>query len=167
MTKTPMQMSKTSRLYETDFYAWTIEQAKFLKDGVWDCLDISNLVEEIESLGRQQRQELRNRLGILLGHLLKWEFQPSHRSKSWLATLREQRRRIRDLLEESPSLKPYLPAMLEKAYQDGVDLAVRETSLNYKDFPQECLYSLEQVLDSSFFPGEKLESNSNWQEWVF
>jgi hypothetical protein len=161
MTKTPTKMSKTSGLYETDFYAWTIEQAKFLKDGVWDCLDISNLVEEIESLGKQQRQELRNRLGILLGHLLKWEFQPSHRSKSWLATIREQRRRIVDLLEESPSLKPYFPEVLEKAYQDGVDLAVRETSLDYKDFPQECLYSIEQVLDSSFFPGQKLESDSN------
>ena len=161
MTKTPTEMSKTSELYETDFYGWTIEQAKFLKEGVWDCLDISNLVEEIESLGKQQRQELRNRLGILLGHLLKWEFQPSHRSKSWLATLREQRRRIRDLLEESPSLKPYLPEVLEKAYQDGVDLAVRETSLNYKDFPEECLYSLEQVLDFSFFPGQKLESDPN------
>ncbi len=161
MTKTPTEMSKISELYETDFYAWTIEQAKFLKEGVWDGLDISNLVEEIESLGKQQRQELRNRLGILLGHLLKWEFQSSHRSKSWLATIREQRRRVGDLLEESPSLKPYLPEVLEKAYQDGVDLAVRETSLNYKDFPEECLYSLEQVLDLSFFPGEQLESDSN------
>ncbi len=162
MTKSQTEMTKNSGLYETDFYAWTIEQAKFLKDGVWECLDISNLVEEIESLGKQQRQELRNRLGILLGHLLKWEFQPSHRSKSWLATIREQRRRVRDLLEESPSLKPYLPEVLEKAYQDGVDLAVRETSLNYKDFPQECFYSLEQVLDSSFFPGQKLKSDPNW-----
>lgn len=139
MTKTP---SQNSGLYDIDFYAWTIEQAIFLKEGVWDCLDISNLVEEIESLGKQQRQELRNRLGIVFGHLLKWEFQPSHRSKSWLATIREQRRRIGDLLEESPSLKPYLPEVLEKAYQDGVDLAVRETSLNYNDFSQECLYSL-------------------------
>jgi hypothetical protein len=103
MTETQTEMSKTSGLYETDFYAWTIEQAKFLKDGVWDCLDISNLVEEIESLGKQQRQELRNRLGILLGHLLKWEFQPSHRSKSWLATIREQRRRIGDLIEKVPA----------------------------------------------------------------
>jgi hypothetical protein len=164
MTKTQTEMTKNSGLYETDFYAWTIEQAKFLKDGVWDYLDISNLVEEIESLGKQQRQELRNRLGILLGHLLKWEFQSSHRSKSWLATIREQRRRIVDLLEESPSLKPYLPEVLEKAYQDGVDLAVRETSLNYNDFPEQCLYSLEQVLDSSFFPSQKLESDPNWQE---
>ncbi|MBD1926393.1 DUF29 domain-containing protein [Trichocoleus sp. FACHB-90] len=155
-------MSTTSGQYEADFYAWTIEQAKFLKDGAWNCLDISNLVEEIESLGKQQRQELRNRLGILLLNLLKWEFQSSHRSKSWFATIREQRRRIADFLEESPSLKPYLPEALKKPYQDGVDLAVRETSLNYKDFPEECLYSLEQVLDSSFFPGEKIESDSNW-----
>ena len=161
MTKTPTEMSKNSELYQTDFYVWTIAQAKCLKDGTWDCLDISNLVEEIESLGKQQRQELMNRLGILLGHLLKWEFQPSHRSKSWFATIREQRRRIGDLLEESPSLKPYLPEVLEKAYQDGVDLAVRETSLNYKDFSQECLYSLEQVLEFSFFPGQKLESDWN------
>jgi hypothetical protein len=161
MTKTQTEMTKNSELYETDFYAWTIEQAKFLKDGIWDCLDISNLVEEIESLGKQQRQELRNCLGILLGHLLKWEFQSSHRSKSWLATIREQRRRIVDLLEESPSLKSYLPEGLEKAYQEGVDLAVRETSLNYKDFPEECLYTLELVLDSSFFPGQKLESDPN------
>jgi hypothetical protein len=102
MTKTPREMSKNSELYQTDFYPWTIEQAKCLKDGTWDCLDISNLVEEIESLGKLQRQELRNRLGILLGHLLKWEFQPSHRSKSWLATIREQRRRIGDLLDSYP-----------------------------------------------------------------
>ena len=73
ITKAQTQMLKNSGLYETDFYAWTIAQAKFLQDGVWDCLDICNLVEEIESLGKQQRQELRNRLGILLGHLLKWE----------------------------------------------------------------------------------------------
>jgi len=144
-----------AELYEVDFYGWTQEQAKFLRNGAWDCLDIANLVEEIESLGKQERQELRNRLGVLLGHLLKWEFQPYLRSKSWFSTLREQRRRIRDLLDGSPSLKPSLPEVLEKAYQDGVDLAVRETSFKYKDFPAQCPYNLEQVLDLEFFPGEE------------
>jgi hypothetical protein len=72
----------TAGLYESDFYAWTQEQAKLLHKGAWECLDIPNLVEEIESLGRQERQELRNRLGVLLGHLLKWEFQSERRSKS-------------------------------------------------------------------------------------
>ncbi|MCL1473628.1 DUF29 domain-containing protein [Argonema antarcticum A004/B2] len=149
--------TKTSELYETDFYAWTQEQAKFLQDRKWDFLDIANLVEEIESLGKQQRQELRNRLGVLLGHLLKWEFQPKLRSKSWIATIREQRCQVSDLLAESPSLKHYLAEALEKAYQYGLALAVRETSLDYEDFPAECSYSLEQVLDSQFLPGAQLE----------
>jgi len=152
----------TSHLYETDFYAWTQEQAKLLQEKAWESLDLVNLVEEIESLGKQVRQELRNRLGVLLGHLLKWEFQPHKRSKSWFFTLREQRRRIRQLLDENPSLKPYLTEAVQTAYEDGIDLAARETSLTDKDFPAECSYSIEQVLDATFFPGEPLESGQNW-----
>jgi hypothetical protein len=151
----------TSQLYEADFYAWTQEQAKFLREGAWEHLDQDNLIEEIESLGKQQRQELRNRLGVLLGHLLKWEFQAQMRSKSWFATLREQRREIQELLEDSPSLQPYLPEALPKAYQAGLDLAVRETPLNYKDFPAICPYSLQQILDNTFFPGPNLNPDSD------
>lgn len=76
------------KLYEADFYAWTQEQARLLRNQQWSQIDLPNLVEEIESLGKQQRQELRNRLSVLLGHLLKWEYQPQRRSRSWLATLR-------------------------------------------------------------------------------
>jgi hypothetical protein len=152
MTQQQSPVNNPEKLYQTDFYAWTQAQAKFLREGIWDCLDVPNLVEEIESLGKQERQELRNRLGVLLGHLLKWEFQSSHRSKSWVATIREQRYRILHLFEENPSLKPYLPDAIAQAYQYGLALAVRETSLNYEDFPQECLYNLEQILDFEFFP---------------
>ncbi|MFB2892761.1 DUF29 domain-containing protein [Aerosakkonemataceae cyanobacterium BLCC-F50] len=154
MTQNQTITPKNSELYETDFYAWTIEQAQFLREGSWDSLDVPNLIEEIESLGKQERQKLRNRLAILFGHLLKWEFQPSHRSNSWLGTIKEQRRRIIELLEENPSLKPYLPEAKEKAYLDGLDLAVQETSMSYKVFPYECPYELNQALDSNFFPGE-------------
>lgn len=153
---------QTSNLYETDFYAWTQEQAKLLQQGVWESLDIVNLVEEIESLGKQVRHELRNRLGVLLGHLLKWEFQPHKRSRSWFLTLREQRRRILEHLDENPSLKPYLPEALQKAYKDGLDLAIRETFLPDEEFPFECPYSIEQILDATFFPGKPLESGQNW-----
>jgi len=145
--------------YELDFYAWTQQQARFLQEEKWSCLDIPNLVEEIESLGRQERQELENRLGVLLGHLLKWEFQPDNRSRSWFATIREQRRRIMRLLEKSPSLQPYLPEALENGYQDALDLAVRETSLSYTTFPPECPYLKEQILDGSFLSGQTLESD--------
>lgn len=149
--------------YETDFYGWTLEQAKFLQEQKWNCLDIPNLIEEIESLGRQERRELKNRLGILLGHLLKWEFQPQNRSRSWLATIREQRFQVLQLLAESPSLQPKLPEAMETAYQSALNLAVRETSLSYKVFPQECPYSLEQVLDSGFFPGQATDFNEEWE----
>lgn len=139
-------------LYKTDFYAWTQHQAEALKQHQWELLDLPNLLEEIAALGRRERQELRNRLGILLGHLLKWQYQPELRGNSWLATIREQRREILTLLQESPSLKPYLQEALPLAYQSGLDLAVRETGLSYSKFPASCPYTWEQSLDAEFFP---------------
>jgi hypothetical protein len=139
-----------SNLYETDFYAWTLEQSKLLNEGDFKHLDITNLVEEIESLGKQQRQELRNRLGILIGHLLKWDYQPEKRSKSWRVTIREQRREISQLLKENPSLKPYLAEAIAHAQESGIDLVVRETPLDYEDLPENCPYTLEQLFNPSF-----------------
>ncbi|WP_008308348.1 DUF29 domain-containing protein [Leptolyngbya sp. PCC 6406] len=111
---------QTTTLYDQDFYAWTQQQTKLLRSGRFGELDIENLVEEIESLGKQQRQELRNRLGVLLGHLLKWYYQPEARSKSWVYTIREQRERIQDHLAENPSLKPYLSEAIGKSYRYGL-----------------------------------------------
>jgi hypothetical protein len=139
-----------ANLYETDFYAWTLEQSKLLKEGDFKHLDITNLVEEIESLGKQQRQELRNRLGILIGHLLKWDYQSEKRSKSWRVRIREQRREIWQLLKENPSLKPYLIEAIAHAHESGIDLVVKETPLNYEDLPQNCPYTSEQLFDPDF-----------------
>ena len=75
-------MSFKNKIYQQDFYAWTKLQSNILAKQQWDQLDTVNLIEEIESLGRQQQQELRNRLSILLGHLLKWEYQAHKRSRS-------------------------------------------------------------------------------------
>jgi predicted nucleic acid-binding Zn-ribbon protein len=109
----------TQNLYDTDFYAWTQEQAKLLRHQQWSQLDLLNLIEEIESLGKQQRAELRNRLKVLIGHLLKWEYQAERRSRSWLMTIRVQRRDTQELLEENLSLKPYLEEALQKIYESG------------------------------------------------
>ena len=144
-------------LYDADFYAWTVEQAKLLEGQQWEQLDVPNLIEEIESLGRQQRQELRSRLSVLLGHLLKWQYQPRRRSRSWLATIRIQRRDILRLLQENPSLKPALGKILEDAFANARDLAIAETDLPEQDFPSECLYSLAEILDEVFYPGEPSE----------
>lgn len=150
-------------LYDIDFHAWTQEQVKLLRDKKWNYLDSENLIEEIESLGRQEQQELENRLSILLGHLLKWEYQPSQRSKSWFSTIREQRFRILRLLKRSPSLKPYIDEAVEAAYEDGLELAVRETSLGYSAFPNKCLYEYEQIRDFEFLPGESFEMPEAWK----
>jgi hypothetical protein len=147
-----------SILYQTDFYAWTQEQAELLKLGKLNALDILNLVEEIESLGKQQKQELRNRLGVLIGHLLKWDYQPDFRSKSWRVTIREQRRRIKEHMIENPSLKSYLSQAILEAYQDGVDLVLKETTLDEKDLPNESIYTVEQIFDPAFPSGIETSS---------
>ena len=149
-------------LYETDFYAWTQEQVLLLSKHQWSQLDLLNLIEEIESLGKQQRQELRNRLSVLIGHLLKWEYQSSKRSRSWLATIRVQRRDTLRLLKDNPSLKSYLEDIVSEAYENGRDLAMGETDFPEETFPKTCPYSLTEILDNSFYPGEpsKLVSES-------
>lgn len=139
-------------LYETDFYAWTQEQVSLLRTQQWERIDAVNLVEEIEGLGRKERQELRNRLGVLLGHLLKWQFQPEKRSNSWLGTIREQRVQIKLLLKDSPSLRPYLDQALADSYELGLALAIRETQLGEQVFLEACPYTLEQTLTPGFLP---------------
>ena len=141
----------TQKLYDTDFHAWTQEQAALLQAGRWDQVDLINIIEEIESLGRQERRELENRLIILVGHLLKWQYQSDLRSKSWRLTIREQRRQIRKLMQENPSLQPYLRAAMTAAYEGGTILAASETTLELATFPLTCIYWFEQVLDD-FLP---------------
>ncbi|MEH2113731.1 DUF29 domain-containing protein [Nostoc sp.] len=142
----------TSHLYKTDFYDWTQKQVSLLKTQQWEQLDTVNLIEEIETLGRRERQELRNRLGVLLGHLLKWQFQPEKRSNSWLGTIREQRVQIKLLLQDSPSLKPYLDEVFFSVYELGLALAIRETELGENVFPEICPYTLDQTLNPKFLP---------------
>jgi hypothetical protein len=141
-------------LYENDFYAWTQQQALLLQQQQWSELDLPNLIEEIESLGRQQRAELRNRLSVLIGHLLKWEYQQERRGRSWLNTIRVQRIDTLELIEENFSLKPYLQESLQNAYKKGVALASGETNLPVKIFPSACPYTLEEILSEVFYPGE-------------
>ena len=142
----------TLRLYTTDFYGWTQQQINLLKTQQWEELDSVNLIEELETLGRKERQELRNRLAILLGHLLKWQFQAEKRSNSWLSTIKEQRIQIKLLLKDSPSLNPYLPEIFLTAYELGLALAMRETQLGEQLFPEICPYILTETLNADFLP---------------
>jgi hypothetical protein len=140
-------LMQTTTLYDQDFYAWTQRQKELLQAQQWEQVDIENLIEELDSLGKQQRQELRNRLGVLLGHLLKWRYQPEARSKSWVYTIREQRRRIQEHLDDNPSLQPYLTEAIERGYQDGLDLMGRETPLDPRQLPQTSPFSDGEIFE--------------------
>ncbi|MEM6837102.1 MAG: DUF29 domain-containing protein [Cyanobacteria bacterium P01_C01_bin.120] len=144
------QFQPQPALYDTDFYQWAQTMALALKQGHWEDLDIENLVEEIESLGRSEKRALKSRLEVLLMHLLKWAYQPEQRSNSWLATMTEQRLRIQDLLTESPSLKPYLQTEQARCYASARKLAAAETGLALNTFPETCPYSLPAILTDGF-----------------
>jgi hypothetical protein len=141
-------------LYEQDFYAWTQQQARLLRERRWDDLDLENLIDEIESVGGSNKREIENRLTVLMAHLLKWAYQPGIRSASWRATINEQRRRIHLILRDSPSLKKY-PALIFADQHLGARLeAASETGIAFELFPEQCPFAIEQALDDNFLPDE-------------
>jgi hypothetical protein len=142
--------------YDTDFFAWTQHQAAALAAGHVSELDMANLAEEIESLGKRDRRGLRSRLEVLVLHLLKWCYQPARRQTghSWSSTIRTQRRDIRLILEDSPSLLRQVPEMIATDYQDVRLNARDETGLPLETFPETCPWTPEQVLDQTFWPDQ-------------
>ena len=142
-----------SGLYEQDFYAWANEQAALLRAGALAAADIEHIAEEIESMGKTEKRELVSRLGVLLLHLLKWQYQPARRGASWEATIIVQRHDLADHLADNPSLKAQLPAAISRAYSNAAPLAVGETGLPKATFPAACPWSFEQMIDEEFWPG--------------
>jgi hypothetical protein len=139
--------------YDEDFVLWCERQAALVRAGRFDLVDQENVAEEIESLGRSDRRQLQRRLEVLIMHLLKWRFQPTHRSRRWQLTLVDQRSRIERLLRESPSLRRDLGRLLDEAYAGARRMASAETGLALRTFPRACPYTVEQILDPDFVPG--------------
>jgi hypothetical protein len=133
--------------YERDFYGWIQHHIDLLKQGKWADIDTEILIDELESMAKRDRRELTSRLMILIAHLLKWLFQPDKRSGSWRGSIREQRIQILEQLEESPSLRNNLAESVVKSYPKALTLAIDETGLPIKTFPQNCPYAIEQLLD--------------------
>lgn len=149
MTTTPRILSK---LYEIDFLAWTERTVQLIRGRQFGEVDWEAVIEEIESLGKSDRRELKSRLEVLLHHLLKWQYQANLRSGSWQNTIDEQRNRIADLLEESPSLKSLPNEVLAECYRRGKKAASNETGLPLDRFPVDCPYPIIQVIDPEFLP---------------
>jgi hypothetical protein len=98
--------------YEKDFYSWTLEQARLLREGQWAHIDRDNVAEEIESLGREQFNKLESSLRVLLIHMLKWDHQADRRSRSWVLSTESQRVVIEHVIDDNPGLKPRITEAL-------------------------------------------------------
>jgi len=138
--------------YEEDFYGWTIENISLLRQRKFNEVDMDHIIEEIESLGRSNRRELVSRLGVLIAHLMKWEYQSDLKNKSWKGTIVRQRIDIKDVLEENPSLNSQIDEIIVKAYKYALAILEEETPLDLKSVPQKCPYTVQQCLDDEFYP---------------
>lgn len=136
--------------YDKDFYKWTQVQASLLKKNKFDKVDLENVIEEIEALGRSDKRKLYSLLVVLLQHLLKnsYTIENKGNSKSWDATIFNSKIGIQHLLKDSPSLKPILKEILDDAYSEARELAIIETNSGHKEeiFPTQCPWELEEIL---------------------
>ncbi len=138
--------------YDKDIVAWAQEQARLLRSGQIDRLDIEHIAEEIEEVGKSEQRELASRMAVLLAHLLKWQLQPERRGKSWTMTIHTQRRSIARRLARTPSLVATVqdPDWCADAWDDAVALAAQETGKG--TFPESCPWDMKTVLDDEWFP---------------
>ncbi len=140
--------------YDDDVLLWSLQQARFLREGRFADLDIEHLADEIEDVGKSEKRELASRCAILFAHLLEWRFQPSFRSGSWRATILDQRNRIALAIEDTPSLKPLMrePNWRRGVWLDARTQARREMRLKMDVLPEEPPWSIEQACDPNFWP---------------
>ena len=140
-------MPRNAPVYEEDFVAWLEDQAGHARRHEIESLDIENIAEELEGMARSDRREIRNRLIVLLAHLLKHKYQPRRRSRGWRATIAGQRQRIATVIDDSPSLQPFPATIIDRCYADARSQAALETGLAEAAFPKSCPFSIGEVLD--------------------
>jgi hypothetical protein len=137
----------TQRRYGDDLYGWVEDQIALLKGGRLSEIDANNIAEELSDVGNEQYDKLESAIRIVLLHLLKWDHQPSHRSTSWVLSIREHRRRIGVVLRKNPSLKPSIEEATLDGYANAQDDAIRETGLSETVFPDVCPYDWDTIMN--------------------
>ncbi|KQO49225.1 MULTISPECIES: DUF29 domain-containing protein [unclassified Methylobacterium] len=146
----PSERAPNRARYEDDFYSWLIQQADLLRARRFEELDLEHMAEELEDLSKSEFAKLQSTLRVLVMHMLKWDQQPEHRTPSWIFSIREQRRRYGRILSSNPGLKPRIDEALSDAYPDARDWAADETHLPPDEFPAECPYGWDDILDRPF-----------------
>ncbi len=134
-------------------HGWAAEQASLIRAGRLAELDLENIAEEIESVGRSERDKLGSYLEVLLEHLLKFQYQPNNRSASWRGSINNARVHIRKTLRDNPSLKPCVESLLADAYESAVPTASGETGIEETAFPAQCPWKFDEIIEAAFWPG--------------
>ena len=132
-------------LHDSDFYAWSLEQAALLRAGRVAEADLAAIAEEIESMGKTEKRELVSRLTVLLLHLLNWQYQPAGGGNSWRLSIASARDEIFDLLDDNPSLKAALDGLMASAYRYARRKAAIETEMGEEAFPAQRPWSFAQA----------------------
>jgi hypothetical protein len=151
-----------SGLYDADFFEWTRRNAELLRAGKVRQSDIGHIAEEIEDLGKQDFKELHRRSRALLAHLLVGQVQPAKHAHWRLAPIAEERIWLDGLVEYSPSLKTRLASELPAIYGQAVRLAMAmaRPAAGRVQFPVECPFTAEQILDAEFLPRLRKEPDA-------
>jgi hypothetical protein len=142
--------TRSSDLYEQDFYAWAREQATLLRAGRYDELDLEHLSEEIEDLGGSLYRSVRSRIRTIIEHLLKLEHSPAAEPRGlWRDTIHAQRADLEDDL--SASLRRRLQSELPKQYARARAAAARSLrrygeSAAADALPTTCPYTFDQIV---------------------
>ena len=147
--------TEVKKLYDTDYNLWVLETVKQLKNRNFDCLDLDNLIEEVEDLSRRDKKKLKSLLRRLFEHLLKlkyWELEKERNQRHWRGEIINFRVQIKEELEDSPSLKPYIQEIFSACYQNSRKIASQRSGLPLETFPQKPIATLEQVLDEDWLP---------------
>lgn len=146
-TKLRPQTDAVRARYEDDLYSWAVEQAALLRAGRTDEVDTRNIAEELDDVGQEQYDKLESALRIILMHLLKWDYQPERRSRSWRLSILVQRKHVLKVLRKNPGLKSVADEALTEAYEVARIEASAQTLLEQDVFPLECPYSWDEIMD--------------------
>lgn len=146
----PATLEKDPARYEADFYSWSQEQGRLVREGRWSEVDRENVAEEIESLGREQFNKLESAIRVILIHMLKWDHQPERRSRSWAGSIDTQRLELEDVLADNPGLKPRIGEAVARAYRKARSEAATQTGLEKVVFPEACPYSPGEITSRPF-----------------
>jgi len=146
---------KSALLYDTDYQLWLDEVATQLRAQDFGNIDLENLIEEVESLGRSDKRAISSYLMRLCEHLLKlkyWEKERGGCLRGWKLEIRNFRLQIQAILRDSPSLKNHLKNNLAIEYRNGRKLFLDASELDSTLIPKESEFTLEQALDEDWLP---------------